>query len=147
MGEFATTEDVELAWNQPVTGGAVDYVEYLIGKAERLVRDKVPQLDARILAGKLATETVGDVVVDMVVRLLRNPEGLSSESAGDYSYQRNAATGEGRITMHSDEVARLRGNAGAVSSVPVGDDALLRPVRRDWRAHWRHRGAGSWTPQ
>lgn len=145
MGEFASTDDVELAWNQPVTNEP--YVEYLIGKAERLVRDKVPTLDARILALTLSPATVGDVVVDMVVRLLRNPEGLSSESAGDYSYQRNAATGEGRIFMRPDEIARLFGNPGRVSSVPVGDDALIRPVRRDWRATWRCRGEGSWTPQ
>ncbi len=134
MGEYATVEDVELAWNQPVTDES--YVDYLIDKAERLVRDSVPTLADRITAEKITTETVGDVVVDMVVRLLRNPEGLSSESAGDYSYQRNAATGEGRITLRPDEKARLLGNPGQVSSIPVGDDALLRPHKRDWRARW-----------
>jgi hypothetical protein len=137
VGDFADTSTVELAWNQPVTGGTIDYVDYLIDKAERLVRDKVPTLDARITAGRLTDSTVGDVVVDMVVRLLRNPEGLSSESAGDYSYQRNAATGEGRLFLRPDELARLLGNPGQVSSVPVGDDALLRPHRRDWRARVR----------
>jgi hypothetical protein len=133
VGDFADTTTVELAWNQPVTGDALDYVEYLIDKAERLVRDRVPGLDARIAAGCPTEATVGDVVVDMVVRLLRNPEGLSSESAGDYSYQRNAATGEGRIFLRPDELARLLCNSGRVSSVPVGDNALLYPHRRDWR--------------
>lgn len=132
MGEFASTDDVGLAWNQPVSDEQQEYVDYLIDKAERLVRDKVPTLDARITATTLSALTVGDVVVDMVVRLLRNPEGLSSESAGDYSYQRNAATGEGRLFMRPDEIARLRGNPGQVSSVPVGDNALIHPLRRDW---------------
>lgn len=139
MGVYAGTDEVELAWNKPVSDEQADYVDYLIDKAERLVRDKVPSLSLRITAGKLTAQTVGDVVVDMVVRLLRNPEGLSSESAGDYSYQRNATTGEGRIFIRPDELARLRGNLGQVSSVPVGDDALAEPVRRDWewRRGWR----------
>lgn len=133
MGDFADASSVELAWNKPVTGETITYVEYLIDKAERLVRDKVPNLNDRIMAGCPSEETVSDVVVDMVLRLLRNPEGLSSESAGDYSYQRNAATGEGRITLRPDELARLLCNSGQVSSVPVGDNALRYPHRRDWR--------------
>lgn len=141
MGEFAGISDVELAWNQSVPDGIADHVDYLIDKAERLVRDKVPTLDARITAEKLTPGTVGDVVVDMVVRLLRNPEGLSSESAGDYSYQRNQATGEGRLFMRPDEIVRLRGYSGQVTSVPVGDDALRHPYRRPpWRLYNDRRG-------
>lgn len=45
-------------------------------------------------------------------RAVRNPEGFSSESAGDYSYQRNGATGEGGIYLTERELAMLRRAGG-----------------------------------
>lgn len=133
MGEFASIDTVELAWNQLVPDEMAGYVDYLIGKAERLVRDRVPTLSARITAGKLTAATVGDIVVDMVLRVLRNPDGYRYEAAGDYSYQRDLSVAAGVMSVQPSELARLRGNPGQVSSVPVGDDALTDPLRRDWR--------------
>lgn len=60
-----------------------------IGKAERLLRREFPTLQARIIAGQEPDllDTVKDVVVAMVTRVLRNPEGQRTfnKTAGPYS--------------------------------------------------------------
>lgn len=54
-------------------------------------------------------ETVWDIVVTAVERSMRNPDGFSSESAGDYSYQRvGIPGGVGGLYLTEDEVATLR---------------------------------------
>lgn len=47
-------------------------------------------------------------------RAVRNPEGFSSESAADYSYQRNGAVGEGGTFLTAGEVKDLQQANGAV---------------------------------
>lgn len=149
MGEFADTGSVELAWNQPIPFQTLDYVDYQIDKAERLIRSKVPNLAARITAEKITAEDVGDIVVDMVLRVLRNPDGYRYEAAGDYSYQRDLTVAGGTMVLLPAELARLRGNPGQVTSVPVGDNALRHPHRRPWR--WcpdeGYALEGCWTPE
>lgn len=142
MGEFADISAVELAWNQLVPDDSSDHVDYLIDKAERLVRARVPSLADRITAEKITTEDVSDVVCDMVIRVLRNPDGYRYEAAGDYSYQRDSSVATGTLALTTAELARLRGNPGQVTSVPVGDDALIHPLRRpllvNGRRGWRY---------
>jgi len=142
MGEFADASTVELAWNQSVPDGSILHVEYLIDKAERLVRAAVPNLSALLLAGPLTADDVSDVVCDMVLRVLKNPQGYKYEAAGDYSVQRDVGVAGGLLALLPAEKARLRGSRGEVTSVPVGDDALRHPHRRDWRAELRRGGYG-----
>lgn len=52
------------------------------------------------------------VALKAVERVLRNPDGLSSESAGDYSYQRNAVEDGGGIYLTDREVKLIRRAAG-----------------------------------
>lgn len=111
---WATPDDVFDAW---IGEGAPDdeaIVETWIGKAEREVRFRVPDLLARIAAdesGDLQATAV-DVVVAMVIRVFRNPEGIR---------QRNITTGPftgsetyggdvpGGLALTDDELAKLRG--------------------------------------
>lgn len=154
MGEFADVAAVELAWNQSVPDGSEAHVDYLIDKAERLVRSKVSNLSARLLAGSISEADVRDVVCDMVLRVLRNPDGYRYEAAGDYSYQRDLTVAGGTLVISQSELARLRGNLGQVTSVPVGDNALRHPHRRPpWWEHghgcgdWYGPREGCWTPE
>lgn len=49
-------------------------------------------------------------------RAVRNPEGFSSESAADYSYQRNGAVGEGGTFLTEREVKDLQQASGSGKS-------------------------------
>lgn len=62
-----------------------------------------------------APRIVRTITLRCAERAIRNPEGFSSESAGDYSYQRNGATGEGGIYLTERELKillRAGGNTG-----------------------------------
>jgi hypothetical protein len=142
MGEFADSAAVQLAWGQPIPDGSIAHVDYLIDKAERLVRASVRNLDALLVAGPLTPGDVSDVVCDMVLRVLKNPDGYRYETAGDYAVQRDASVAGGVMVLQAAEKARLRGSTGEVTSVPVGDNALRNPHRRDWCAERRHGGYG-----
>lgn len=59
-----------------------------------------------------APRIVSTITLRVAERAIRNPEGFSSESAGDYSYQRNGATGEGGIYLTQREIDVLRRAGG-----------------------------------
>lgn len=124
---YTTIYDIEVEWNQGVPTESLGHVARLIEKAERLLARKVPNLAARITAGSLTKEDIVDVVCSMVLRVLRNPAGYRSETAGDYSYQVDAQTGSGRIELLASERRLLLG--ARAHSIPLVDDALARPFR------------------
>lgn len=130
MGVYATVEDVELEWNRPVPDESLAHVNHLIDRAERIVGAAVPNLADRITAGLTTAELVGDVVASMVVRVLRNPDGKRSETAGDYSYElaNGDSTGSG-LYLTADDRRLLAGRRRAMS-IPLVDAALRRPLRK-----------------
>jgi Gp19/Gp15/Gp42-like protein len=67
------------------------------------------------------------VTIRAVMRVLQNPDGLSSESAGDYSYQRNDVEDGGGIYLTAREEALLR------RAVTRGNALWTQPVTRDER--------------
>lgn len=59
----------------------------LIERAERLVIRTFPTTEKRVNDGDLLADTVADIVSAMVVRVLRNPEGIRTiqDSTGPHS--------------------------------------------------------------
>lgn len=135
MGTYATVEDVELRWNQAAPEASLDHIEVLIDDAELLVLALVPDLADRVTEGQLSHGLVRYVVCSMVLRVLFNPKGFSSESAGDYSYQTNGTTGDRRMFITVDERRLLLGGRGRACTVTFGDGALEyvhRPRCSEW---------------
>ena len=132
MGTYADVQAVELEWNQTVADSAVPHVNWLIDKAEAVLLT-VPGLSARITAGTTTAAQLRHVVAAMVVRVLRNPEGKRSETAGDYSYELASGTsGQSGMYLTAAE-RRLLGVGGRAGSFPLVDDALEHPIRtRRW---------------
>jgi hypothetical protein len=102
---FANVPDVEDAW-RPLTDDEIGPTDYLLRKASRMIRNRFPTIDARITAGELDADLVGDVAIAMVKRSLRNPDGKRQESIEDYSFTRDQVTASGEVTM-TDEEERL----------------------------------------
>jgi hypothetical protein len=75
--------------------------------AERKLKSRLPDLDDRITAGTLDVEDVKQVESEMVLRLIRNPEGFTQESDGNYSYMLSAAVASGRLEVRDDEWRQL----------------------------------------
>jgi hypothetical protein len=128
MGVYADVRAVELEWNRQVDAGALAHVNWLINKAESVLVS-IPGLSARITAGTVTEANLRYVVAAMVVRVLRNPEGKRSETAGDYSYELASGTsGESGWSLTAAE-RRLLGVGGRAGSIPLSDDALEYPIK------------------
>lgn len=94
-----------------------DWYQEKIDEAVRLLARKVPNVFTRIASyestGKgLDPEFVKDKVLNAVMRVLRDPEGIQSETEGNYSYKRNPIVASGNIWFTKDELADL----GAVTT-------------------------------
>jgi aminopeptidase N len=88
---------------------ARDFVEVLIADAVALIVDECPTVPSRLASGALSPNNYKRVVSDVVKRIIRNPEGLSSESEGGYSYTANAAAASGTFWLTDRDRRTLNG--------------------------------------
>jgi hypothetical protein len=100
-----------------------EWYQEKVDEAVRLLLRKGPNLIARMAAYNPATGAgidpafVKDKVMGSVMRVLRDPEGLKSETEGNYSYERNPIVASGNIWFTKEELADL-GIGAAVSHIP-----------------------------
>lgn len=104
--------DVTSSW---IGGDAPDdavLVDMWVAKAERLIRSEVPAIQDRIDGGLEPDllDNARDVVIEMVTRKFRNPEGLRTvqESTGPFSGSRTYGGAEpGALYLTADEMKKL----------------------------------------
>lgn len=104
-----------------------DLTQALINDAESVVLAEYPRIQDRINDATLPLSTVVMVVSRMVMRVLRNPEGLSYSqmSTGPFSQGKNYGTGNADIWMTSDEVKLLAPKRkGKAFELDLGANAL-----------------------
>lgn len=126
---YATVADIEARWGSSL-GSQQQQVQAMIDDAHAYVRARVPTVDARVTAGTVDPAVITSVIAQMVLSVLRNPEGLRSEMAGVFQRQLDTSAAAGRITL-TDEQLMLLGEAKDALCLEVGDDALPRPWRDD----------------
>ncbi len=91
-------------------------VEKWISKAEIRLASQLRKRGANLV--DLATDpdklpVIKDVLENAVLRVLRNPEGLKSESEGDYSYTANPLDASGNVWFPADDLDLLAPADGA----------------------------------
>lgn len=128
---YATVEDVREASDRPIPDARVPYVQGRLDAAHRLLHSKAPGLDARVDSGVLDPLLVKDVIVEMVLRVLRNPSGFRSETDGDYSYSRDIQVASGRLMVTDDELAMLGYGPSSTYSTPGAGAEVACAWRRD----------------
>ena len=123
MPNPAIVDDIEDRW-RPLNAQETTNATALLADAWALLLARRPTLEADMTAGTVSEENVIRVVVAMVLRVLRNPEGKLEESIDDYSYRRDSATSTGGLYVTSDELADLtpgRRRQRSVRLVAYGD--------------------------
>jgi hypothetical protein len=123
MANPATVADIEARW-RPLTAQETTNADALLADAWALLIARRPTLEADITAGTVSTENVVRVVVAMVLRVLRNPDGKLEESIDDYTYRRDSAVSTGSLYVTPDELADLtpgRRRQRSVRLVAYGD--------------------------
>jgi Phage protein Gp19/Gp15/Gp42 len=111
---FAEPADLAAVW-RPLTADEVDVVAAWLDRASQLVRDEVPDVDGfdvdeRIEDGSLSHETVRDVVVSMVRRVVvLNPVGARQQGVGPFTVTLDSALSASELYLSARELARLTG--------------------------------------
>lgn len=100
---------------------------WLLRAASKIVRARFPQLDAQLAAGSLDRDVVALAVTNMVLRVLRNPGGLRSETVGPFSRSWDTRVAAGLLVITDDEAAMFTPLITLPATVnPVGT-IMLRP--------------------
>ncbi len=107
---FATAATVELVWRDlaPEEEARADT---LCRYASQIIRQAVPDIDARIAAGRLSADVASFVCVQMVLRVMRNPSGVAAETVGPWSvtYGSTGTQATGALYISDAELALLTG--------------------------------------
>lgn len=120
---YVTVEDVAARYDGQLPTG--EWVATLVADAEQVIRDEVPGLDARVEDGRVNVDTLKRVVSGMVLDVVRNPSGFTSQTAGEFSYSYGGGktpTG-GRLRLSGDDRRALVGRPKA-TTLPANDTAL-----------------------
>ena len=128
MASWTAPADVTGAWIGEGAPTETDKIQKWIDKAEREIKYRVPDIQARIDAEAPAVDlknTAIDVVVAMVTRVFRNPEGIRQTNVTTGPYTNSKTYGgdtPGGLGLTADELAKLQGasSSGAftISLIP-----------------------------
>lgn len=104
----------------------------LLDDAWAILLTVIPDLEDRITAGSTSEALVVSVMSAMVLRVLRNPNGVRQWSVDDYSETRDSALSAGLLYASPDEVRLLNGRAssarrGAFSITPYSETGVPAP--------------------
>lgn len=103
----ATPQDVTDRLGRPLSPAQETQVLAWLGDAERIIRRRLPTLDALVTAGQIAAGDLVSVEAEAVIRKLNNPEGLLEYAVDDARYRRDAVTSRGTVYITDDEWATL----------------------------------------
>lgn len=117
---------------RPLADTEEGVAQALLDDAWAILLTVIPDLEARITAGSTSEALVVSVMSAMVLRVLRNPNGVRSWSVDDYSETRDNSLSAGSLYVSPDEVRLLNGRAssarrGAFSIVPYVDQSVPAP--------------------
>lgn len=119
---WATFADVVDRWVGPGAPTNQSQVEKLIEDAEQVILSEFPGIQERIDNESLPLERVTLVVVQIVTRFLRNPEGLSNvqQTTGPFSQSRSFAERSSGLTLTDSEIKLLAPTRGKAFEIDLG---------------------------
>jgi hypothetical protein len=120
-------QDIESRW-RPLTPDEQSVVEQIIADAQDILETEAEDagfapVNIEDPADLRRARAYTRAVANMVIRVLKNPDGLLTETIDNYTYRRDSAVSAGILYVADDELARLRPSAarprrGAFSIFP-----------------------------
>ncbi len=104
---YATADDVVTLWAKEPEPEVMTLIERRLEQVERMIRRRIPNLDALVSASETFEADLIDIEADVVLRLVRNPEGYLSETDGAYTYQLQQDLSGGRLQILDEEWTAL----------------------------------------
>lgn len=114
---FAAVGDVAAQYGS-MTTAEESLAGWLLRAASNMVRARQPSIDQQIAAGRVSQDLVALAVTNMVLRVMRNPSGLRSETVGPFSRAYDTSVAAGLLVFTDDE-AQLISPAGAELARPA----------------------------
>lgn len=115
------------AYGTRIPADADPAITRLIQKAMQRITEEVPNLDARMSAELVAQATLDDIVEDMVVRVVKNPNGYRQVGIDDFQATIDTTLSSGGLYLSEEERIRL---AGKPKRRRIGSARLNLPI---WR--------------
>lgn len=104
---YASADDVVVLWAKEPEPEVMLLIERRLDQVERMIRRRIPSLDTLAAASATFMADLIDIEADVVLRLVRNPEGYISETDGSYTYQLQTDLSGGRLVVLNDEWTAL----------------------------------------
>lgn len=115
---YATFEDVVDAYELTMPAEHQPRVETLLRYASARLSALVPSLEARVNSGEIDPDLPAGMVVEAVLRVYRNPAGVTQQSAGPYTRSLNREAAKNDLWFDPDQIQALL--ATDPDSVTVG---------------------------
>lgn len=116
---------------------------WLLRNASNMLRGQRPLIDQQIREGKISRDMAALAVTNMVLRVLRNPSGLRSETVGPFSRSWDTTTAAGLLVVTADDLALVEPNGAAQAGRSVGQfrpnaGLAIAPINRrgGWPDGW-----------
>lgn len=116
MTNPVTPTDVESRW-RPLSATETVVASALLDDAWSLINRRIPTLTASLDDNRIPLSELVRVECAMVLRVLRNPDGLVQENVDDYMLRRStdAESGELRLTVDEQEALTYQSGTSARS--------------------------------
>jgi hypothetical protein len=108
---YAELSDVQARLGRPLTTDEQTQVPTLLSDTEILIKARISDLDDKALDDDYLAR-VKMVEANAVRRLIRNPDGYTSETDGDYTYQINYKLASGDLSITDQEWSLLGATSG-----------------------------------
>lgn len=126
---WAKASDLTNSWIGENVPTSTQLIEVWLNRAEREIKFRVPSIQARIDAEAAEVpartdllDTAKDVVVAMVTRVFRNPEGIRQTNLTTGPYTTSKTYGgdvPGGLGLTDDELAKLQGARGGAFTIDL----------------------------
>ncbi|WP_053352707.1 Gp19/Gp15/Gp42 family protein [Leucobacter musarum] len=108
---------------EPDELGRKSYVESKIRHTVGKLKTRFGQrIESRLAAGLLDEDLFKDTVAEAVLRIIRNPEGYTTEQQGNYSYGLRAVVASGYLMFTAENMLDLLGeDSPVIGTFAIGD--------------------------
>lgn len=131
---FAQVSDVgTMLAPATIEGSEIPKVGGLLRRASMIIRSQVWMVDQRIAEGTLDPQAVSDVAVDIVLRYLRNEEGIKQETIGPIATTYDPLVAAGRLFLDPGELFLLQPPQAAKATVGTMHTVPALTPRHDRR--------------
>lgn len=103
---------------EPLDADALAVIGVRLGDVERMLKNRISDLLTKAAADPEYTENVKYVESEAVLRLIRNPDGFTQETDGNYSYMVSQKVASGRLEILDTEWQLLGLKRGVFSIAP-----------------------------